>query len=48
MSAKILHFPNRSNPTDDEMAVLIKASIRLRKSCMDNERASAIMVAVRE
>lgn len=45
MTARILVFPNRSNPTDDDMAVLIKASLLLLKRRRNNDEISAILTS---
>jgi ubiquitin-protein ligase len=44
MPAKILQFPNQSNPSDDDIAVLMRASIKkYAKRVMDNAERRAIM-----
>lgn len=48
MTARILQFPDRNNPTEDDLAILIRASIIWTKRCRDNPNACAILLSVRK
>ena len=44
--AKILQFPDRNKLTDDDLAILIRASIIWLKRCRDNAKPCAILSPV--
>lgn len=50
MTARILQFPSWTNPSDDDLAILIKTSIKLgyiKKTASDNAPLVAIMSLTR-
>jgi hypothetical protein len=45
--AKLLQFPDRNNPSEDDLAILIRASIIWAKRCRNNPDACGILLSVR-